>query len=348
MEEESLKKITLFEELETSIRLIKLGFGEYQNLDLANDFYYLPFQLISSGLERFMKCHICFGHQEKHNVFPSTELFKNKLKQDLHKLQDHITANYFQTKNASALKADLKYIKEDSELRELIGLLSEFGKFARYYNLSVVTGETNPGIDVKKQWQQFETNLIKGDENLLEKLGNIQFQKEVLYTTTRYVIIKLERLTRALSRQFTLGGLGSIAQQHSSVVYPFLMLKDDELGITDYRKETTGFKKKNHKPHKRTILNEIERKVNKNLISKTIRKKDYTGDWPFYNDSIIIECRYKNWCVVTIDGFDYALNGSAKGKYKIEDVHEAGMAVLGKSISPFIKMTFELLNENKN
>jgi len=31
------------DELLTAIKLIELGFGEFQNLDLANDFYYLPF-----------------------------------------------------------------------------------------------------------------------------------------------------------------------------------------------------------------------------------------------------------------------------------------------------------------
>jgi hypothetical protein len=45
---------------------------------------------------------------------------------------------------------------------------------------------------------------------------------------------------------------------------------------------------------------------------------------------------------VTIDNYDYALNGAAKGRYKIEDVHEAGMAILGKSVGPFIDMALKL------
>jgi hypothetical protein len=51
MDVEFTRNIALIEELETSVRLLKLGFGEYQNLGGANDFYYLPFQLISSGFE---------------------------------------------------------------------------------------------------------------------------------------------------------------------------------------------------------------------------------------------------------------------------------------------------------
>ena len=62
----------------------------------------------------------------------------------------------------------------------------------------------------------------------------------------------------------------------------------------------------------------------------------------FYHSSVIIECREKHWCVVTIEGKDYALNGAAKMRYKLEDVHEAGMAILGRSVGPFIEMALKL------
>ena len=42
---EVIKKLCLLKEFETSSKLIKLGLGEFQNLDSGNDFYYLPFQL---------------------------------------------------------------------------------------------------------------------------------------------------------------------------------------------------------------------------------------------------------------------------------------------------------------
>ena len=41
-------------------------------------------------------------------------------------------------------------------------------------------------------------------------------------------------------------------------------------------------------------------------------------------------------------GNDYALNGAAKARYKLEDVFEGGMAILGKSIQPFIDIAKEL------
>ena len=341
MNDEILRKLSLNEELNTSIRLIKLGFGEYQNLDMANDFYYLPFQLISSGFERLMKCYICFGHYEKVGEFPNPELFRNKLGHDLIKLKKHITKNYFQ-ENSKALSEDLVFLKTDKDLEKLIKLLSEFGKFARYFNLNVVTGEVDPGIDVKASWEEYETSYVINDKQLLAKLSDFDTRNEVLDTITRKIIEKLERFTRALSQQFTLGKLGVLAQQYSSSVYDFLMLQDSELGTINYRKNTTRYEQRDHKPHKRTIKDEFHRKKNKDFKSQIITKDSFKGDWPFYADKVIIECRQKHWCVVTIDNYDYALNGAAKGRYKIEDVHEAGMAILGKSVGSFIDMALKL------
>jgi hypothetical protein len=300
--------------------LLKLGFGEYQNLGGANDFYYLPFQLISSGFERLMKCMICLGHIEKNGNFPEPNLFRNILKHDLIKLKNHIAEIYFQ-ENSKALSEDLDYIKNDKDLETLIGLLSEFGKFARYYNLNVITGEINPGIDIKAAWEEYETKIVLNDKELLKKL------------------------TRALARQFTLGRLGKLAQQNSPIIYDFLMLRDEQIGNTDYRSNTTRYVQRDHKPHQRTSADDYERKHNKDYKSKLVTKNEFDGDWPFYADKVIVECRQKHWCVVTIDNYDYALNAAAKGKYKIEDTLEAGMAILGKSITPFIQMALDLGKE---
>jgi hypothetical protein len=125
------------------------------------------------------------------------------------------------------------------------------------------------------------------------------------------------------------------------------MLKGEELGTKNYRTGTTRYKAKQRKPRRRNFLDEINRKFNQNYTCRHIRREDFEGDWPFYHQEIIIECRYGHWCIVTIDGNDYALNGTAQGRYKLEDVHNAGMAVLGKSVAPFIDMALNLANINE-
>ncbi len=338
---ESIKDIYLDEELRTSIRLIELGFGELQNLDMANDFHFLPFQLLSSGFERLMKCHICLGHFEAHSAYPKTKELKS-YGHNLTVLKNSILASFFSVHDIPALQEDMELLKQNNELDQLISLLSDFGVNARYHNLDLITENKKPSQDVKRRWEEFESDLLNSHPHLLDKLGNTETAPEVLGFITRAIIIKLERFTRALCRQFTMGKLGKKALQYSSTLHQFILLEDSKLGKRDYRKETTNFQAKENRVHSRTILDELQRRTNPNYKHAVITKEDFAGEWPFYHEEVIIECREKHWCVITIDNKDYALNGSAHGRYKLEFPREAGMSIPGISINPFIDMALKL------
>lgn len=348
MSKEALKDIYLHDELLTAFRLIEIGFGEFQNLDLANDFYHLPFQLVSSGFERLMKCHICFGYYENNNSYPDSKYLKKcggENGHDLIELKSNILKSYFSIHNIPVLKEDFTFLSNDKDLGKLLYLLSEFGKYARYYNLDVVTSAAKPSIDVKSLWTNFENSILTTNPELLKKYMDIESQKKVLDSVQREIIIKLELFARAVCRQFTIGKLGTKALQFSCVLHPFIMLRDEELGNRDYRKKTTRYKEQKRSTHKRNFIDKLNRKFNNRYKHKLLKRKEFNGEWPFYHDSVIIECREKHWCVVTIDDKDYALNGSAKSRFKLEDVYEAGMAVLGKSIDPFIDIALKLGEE---
>jgi hypothetical protein len=47
--------VALIDELESATKLIDLGVGELHKIDGANNYYHLPMQLLSQGLERFLK-----------------------------------------------------------------------------------------------------------------------------------------------------------------------------------------------------------------------------------------------------------------------------------------------------
>lgn len=340
-----LKDLYLNDELTASFKLIKLGFGEFQNLDSINDFYHLPFQLLSGGLERLMKCFICLGYYEIHKEYPDSKFLKRcggRNGHDLNELKNNILSNYFKNREIPALKIDENFLKDDSDLKELIYLLSEFGKYARYHNLDIVTSASKPSIDVKKMWEKYEIDIVLSDSNLLEKLSNFEDEKEVHLYVTQFIISKLELFVRGLSRQFTLGQLGEKAQQFSAIYYDFILLNDEEIGTIDHRKNTTRFRQKEKKLHKRTAIDNVNRKINPDIKFKKILRNDFVGEWPFYAEKIIIECRQKYWCTIEIDGIDYALNGSASDRYKLDSVIDAGMSIRGKSIGPFISMALGL------
>ena len=94
MNDISIDKIfALQEEFETAHKLIQLGFGELQNINLSNNFYFLPFQLLSQGFERLFKAYICVAYHTNHTKLPSNQELK-QLGHDLIKLFDVIRGKY--------------------------------------------------------------------------------------------------------------------------------------------------------------------------------------------------------------------------------------------------------------
>lgn len=335
------KYIALLEEFETANKLIKLGFGELQGINLDNDFYFLPFQLLSQGFERFMKAYICTGYYSVHNSLPNF-LYLKKLGHDLEKLLTEIKINYYNNYPPNQFLKDRNFLNDNKDLQELLFILSEFGKLARYYNFDLITDNSNISINPKELWLNFEDKLIFS-KGILEKLVNPDTEREVYQEVTNYIIIILEKFISSLSRQIIFNALGELGQQLTiGSFYDYGLLYEEDFGKTDYRKDTTKYKETQRSIHKRTIFDELNRKFNSDFRYKKINKRTYEGEWPFYVDEIVIECRYKHWCIISINGYDYALNGAAKGKYKLESPHEAGMAILGRSIEKFIKIALEL------
>ncbi|WP_299247092.1 hypothetical protein [uncultured Aquimarina sp.] len=346
---ENIKKIYLGEELRNSVRLIKLGFGEIQNIGLDNSFYHLPLQLLSSGIERFLKCYICFGYYEKNNQFPDFNLLKKfggKNGHDILQLKKVILKDYFQLRSEDDgfLKDDLVFIQNNKRLNELLYILSEFGKYARYHNLNIVTGNSNPSINSEKLWEEFETTLLKENSSLFKrffKLENLNNPESYNFINHKIISI-LERFIRGLSRQFTFVSLGELAKQFSGEIHEFLFIKDENLGENEYRKITRKVIESIKKPYKRTLDDDIERDSNPHYHYKKIKKTEYKNDWPFLVDEVIVECRNKYWCIVTIEGYDYALNGNASDRYKLEFPQEGGMAKKGTAMHKFTKIAQNL------
>ena len=339
MAEIEIQKIaSLIEEFETANKLIRLGFGELQNINLDNDFYFLPLQLLSQGFERFMKAYVCAGYIEKYEILPDSQ-YLVKIGHDLERLLIEIKMNYYIHYKSIQFEQDWLLINDNVDLKELLFILSEFGKLARYYNFDFITGNSKIGINPKESWKNFENRIKPINEQRMAKLMNHDVEREVYQEITNYIINIFEKFIASLSRQIVWGTLGQLGKQlTASSFFDYGTWYEKDFGKTDYRKNTIKYTGTPRSIHKRTAIDEFNRKFNPDFKSKRIRKCDYNGDWPFYVDEVIFECRQKLWCIVTISGYDYALNGAAKRKYKLEDPHEAGMAILGKSIGDFITM----------
>jgi hypothetical protein len=173
-------------------------------------------------------------------------------------------------------------------------------------------------------------------------LGNMEaFHRDYYPRVHAKLISKLERLVRAIALQFTIGDhadrFGKLRQ--TSVVFSdFRHLQDEQLGTIDYRQSVRILRQEQKNWRKRT-----EREiVGSRWPTQRISKAGFDGEWPFRADHVIVERQESNFAIVNIEGYAFALNGAAASRFKLPFPHDAGMAVLGKSVGPFIEMAMSL------
>lgn len=336
--------VALDNELRTSIRLIELGFGEIQNLSMANDFIHLPLQLLSSGIERLLKCILCINHFSENGVFPQKNyLFdKNGNGHNLLYLKDLVLKDVF-IANVPALKEDEKFLSENKLLKDILVILTEFGKYSRYHDLNVLLGEEHRSKDVNQMWERVKNDIYKLNTEWSVALLDLEKTDSAIEETNNYIIKHLEIFVRALVRQFTLGKFSKIGRRFTGCTNRFSFLQDKDLGTRNYFGDLNSVKKRRREIKKRGFYDKITSNLNPEYIRKTIKREEFEDKyWPFYVDEVEIECREKHWLVVTIDGYEYALNGAAQSRYNLPDVHEYGVARKGLSIHKVIEEGFKL------
>jgi len=333
---ETQRVLALIQELKTARDLIKAGLGELQEIHLGNDFYHLPQQLLASGLERLLKCYFCLVYEARNGSFPDLAFLKS-MGHSLSDAKQRLIDEYFDANGRPLLVDDLDFLRSDALLDGVINILSEFGKMARYYNLDIVVGRPNPPIDPSTEWERLETKIEDPGPYLTS--GSIDALYRDYYPRVNAMIVgMLERFVRAVCMQFTLGGHGGRLQQLSPTVFDFIMLKDSEFGVTDYRRSVAR--------NQQTKANWSKRSKEEALKSKwpsaLAVASDYGDQWPFRTDEVVVECRDDMFCVVSVKGYDFALNGSAKTRFGYPDPHDSGVAILGRSVGPFIELAFSL------
>ena len=334
----TVKFICLLEELELSRDLLKSGFGHLQEVDTGNTFYHLPHQLMASGLERFMKCYILLLYDGRYGFYPNNRYVK-RLGHDLQKLVGRVCAEFYGGTERPWVQRELTFVTTDSVLQESIRILALFGQKARYYNLDVVSGSGNPSIDPTAEWKALESAV----EDATPYLQNQEALHRDYYPRVHSLLIgRMERLLRAMAMQFTLGGhedRNRTISRLSDVYAEFRVIRDEELGTTDYRRSVHILRERD----KRYWIERSEQEISGSEHPiRVVTKHEFEGDWPFRVERVIVERRGSIFYIVNIDGFAFALNGAARSRFNLPYPHDAGVAVLGRSISSFITMASTL------
>ena len=347
-----MRFLCLLDELETSMKLLTSGFGHLQEIDMGSTFYNLPHQLLATGFERLMKCYIAVVHKGRDGAYPDMATLLS-LGHDLESLLKTICTKHYGGTQRPLVQQDLAFIRTDPVLNDCVRILSLFGKKGRYYNLDVVAGASHEPIDPRGEWEAMESRV----EDPIPYLGNLERLHRDYYPRVNSALIaRMERLVRAIAMQFTLGGHadpGGELRRLSVVYHKFRDLRDDQFGTADYRRSVEIL---------RGDADQWIRRSDQEITasgwpSLAVSEAEFGDEWPFRDDRVTVECRpvlhrqrrrLRVECrdglfyIVNVGGYDFALNGAARSRFGLPFAHDAGVAVLGKSVGPFIDMAHGL------
>ena len=327
--------ITLQQEFDLSFKLLRRGLGELQNIDYANDFYFMPLLLLSQGIERFLKSYIIAYKIEKEENL----LFDEELRtHDLLKLLDFIRKKYYAVGPRDIDIKDEQYLSRNAHLKRVLAILSDFGKNGRYYNINYLIDPKS--ISPILEWEKLERDLSSLTEKEWFKPKDIEELNKYYKKVTNEVVIIIEKFLSILSRQHIFGNESNVFRGVTMPNFAFFeCMYDGDYGKTDYtivQKECGS----DYVPHKRMFIDKL-----KSLLfykQKKVSRKQYGENWPFKSESAILESRDGRYYIVIIEGHEYALNGKTSSWLKLPTPNKAGVVISYKSTDKFLRMTQEL------
>lgn len=200
-----------------------------------------------------------------------------------------------------------------------------------------MAGSHHDPVDPKAEWRELESRI----ESPVPYLADTERLYREYYPRINSLLVgRLERFVRAIALQFTIGDHidpKKYIRQSAVAFSNFRNLRDEELGQNDYRRSVKVLQSK-----KASWIHRTDSEIlNNSCQARVVGRNDFNGDWPFRADRVILECIDSIFLIVNIDGYAYSLNGAASSRYNLPSPHDAGIAILGKSIGPFIEMARE-------
>jgi len=313
-------------ELNTISLLLIRGLQELQAMDMNYGSYFMPSQTLSQGLERMMKVILFLsGKVEKGQL-------KSKFSHDLKKLWKKLTAE------------NIVAPIPDPFFDDILNILSEFGHNARYYYISILDEEPL-NFNPQEEWEKLESRFLNEDPRRYKMLTNGDDAKRLIKEMVKRLQVPIEMLINRLSKAIVYYHIREDGWVIPSVIKAFASIGENSFGNNIY-KEWPQSIEFIAKPHKRNWHDFLVRLFHPFRKTKVISKRDYQGEWPFRDvKKVRIEkrmCKRGPLHIITINGFDCALDGKTAATLKIARPYEAGLAVVGVSTQPFLDLAMGL------
>ena len=224
----------LIDETGRAIDLSHLGIEALWTLNASNDRYHVPLQLLAQGIERLLKLTYVLGALKSSGRMATSEELRKRFGHDLLALTDEVVTIGAADKDFAsrpAVAADLDFISSDQHLREMLGVLSYFGKRGRYHDLEVFLGADphSLGDSPEQAWQRMESSFLSRHPEWIGKLRTPEFSAGWYEVLAADVTEVLQRFLRGICRMWTLGPLGNHGKSLTGTISRFLYLTDDQL-----------------------------------------------------------------------------------------------------------------------
>ena len=227
--------LSLIEETVTAVTFLQAGIAGLERPDALDDAGHIVLQNLASGFERLLKVGLIFHALQTTGWVPERLWPKSVNGHDVVALFDLVLsrcyAPAFWTEQAPAILEDVQFLSSDSLFRGLIGILAHYGMAGRYHDLDTARGQPpEPESSPTDELDRLELDIIKQDfPNWAERMQTVAGGMQMEKAARRHLAADCRRAARALARLFTLSPLAPVASPLTSIIGPFLFLRDEDL-----------------------------------------------------------------------------------------------------------------------
>jgi hypothetical protein len=229
------QSLAQIEETVTAVTLLKVGIAALEKSDSGDDADHVVLQNLSGGFERLLKVVLIF-HALQTTGKASTRPWPSKVKgHDVLALLDlalgRCYAPAFYSKQAPAILEDARFLSSNPTLHEFTRILAHHGMAGRYHDLDAALGQPQDAESSPSQeLDHLEFEIVKQDfADWAERMSTVAGGMQMETAARRHLATACRRAARALARLFTLSPLAPVASPLTSVIAPFLFLRDEEL-----------------------------------------------------------------------------------------------------------------------
>lgn len=231
------QKLALLQEAEIALYSIETGLGQLRkNRPYAPKPYYFSwFILLSTGFERLMKVVVCLHEFEATGSFPTRKFLQRVMRHDLIALRDEVLHRCYTPayRNREFGQKDYDFITSDNVLLNIVSALNDFSDKDRYMFMDRISEPGDGREWPKGRWEEIE-RLALSDATFYHLLQHDY--PELKIRANQLTQASIEKFTRALSRLFVFGNLGSLATSQYALISDFVRLEDLSLGLKEYER----------------------------------------------------------------------------------------------------------------